>query len=487
MRPGKYKILMPPGVHRFSLNITTTVYVRYELGTLPCNIITFRLSDYSDNILTPPSNTENLDSSILNQFLYPSLVNKQELWIDNTRDLVNTWNATHDILSLFSSVHEPEYYKKVENTGIWALMNYYSCEDLHGFTYLTMTFWDDEGFEEYKAWYEKMTENNLWDERGNPKDDLSVLAEGSSTLSPSVTIISPSASGSYKIDEEINFKATVSNLTGTTYSWDFGDGSTTSTDTSPNYTYTSTGEYTVTLTVTDASGVNIKETFTINVTDGDHRLDPKNLTTKPTSPKAPEKSLNNDENIITTTTNPEETSNPVTSITDNGTNQPPSKPELVYPEDKATDIDLDILLKWKHSIDPENDKITYHVYLSKDKNPLNEDSHLGTLAIFKNNYQTIYILGFFFLIPFWFKRGKNSMFMAIFLCCFVIYLNSCRQKGANNKIAKEDNAQEETDVGSQKMLSSGKLDSKTVYYWQVVAADDKGNKAESKVFQFTTK
>jgi len=35
-------------------------------------------------------------------------------------------------------------------------MNYYSCEDLHGFTYLTMTFWDDEGFEEYKAWYEKM-------------------------------------------------------------------------------------------------------------------------------------------------------------------------------------------------------------------------------------------------------------------------------------------------------------------------------------------
>ncbi|WNY23342.1 hypothetical protein MmiHf6_06490 [Methanimicrococcus hongohii] len=61
---------------------------------------------------------------------------------------------------------------------------------------------------------------------------------------------------------EVSFNTWMPNHTsGTTYSWDFGDGST-STERSPTHTYSRTGTFTVKLTVTNSSG-----TFTTEKSD----------------------------------------------------------------------------------------------------------------------------------------------------------------------------------------------------------------------------
>ncbi|MCX6198477.1 MAG: PKD domain-containing protein [Bacteroidetes bacterium] len=69
-------------------------------------------------------------------------------------------------------------------------------------------------------------------------------------FTPSATIV---ASGT-----AINF--TNCTNAGTSYFWDFGDG-TTSTDASPNHTYTGSGTYTVTMTATNADGTNTKTSY----------------------------------------------------------------------------------------------------------------------------------------------------------------------------------------------------------------------------------
>lgn len=88
------------------------------------------------------------------------------------------------------------------------------------------------------------------------------------THSQEVTVspIDPlNTSFTYAIDcPDVAFTAPTGNPAGTTYAWDFGDGST-STDINPSHVYAANGTYTVSLTVTDGCGNSVKGTNSIEV------------------------------------------------------------------------------------------------------------------------------------------------------------------------------------------------------------------------------
>ncbi|MDP8207312.1 MAG: SUMF1/EgtB/PvdO family nonheme iron enzyme [Candidatus Electryonea clarkiae] len=65
-------------------------------------------------------------------------------------------------------------------------------------------------------------------------------------------------------------------------------------------------------------------------------------------------------------------------------NQPPAEPSIPYPEDDAEDVALDDTLSWTCS-DPENDPITYYIYLGIEEDPPLVDS--------TDHPDTSYILG----------------------------------------------------------------------------------------------
>lgn len=74
-------------------------------------------------------------------------------------------------------------------------------------------------------------------------------------------------------------------------------------------------------------------------------------------------------------------------------NNPPEKPELIYPSNNATGIDLNIQLKWK-SLDVDGDKITYTVYFGENKNDVENKGENSKIAenLGKTEYSpTIYI------------------------------------------------------------------------------------------------
>lgn len=97
-------------------------------------------------------------------------------------------------------------------------------------------------------------------------DWVLLLTSGTNTTPLSACFTSSATSGlaplSVSFDASCSQPSTSNNIT--SYSWNFGDGSTGSSST-PSHTFTAVGTYTVTLTVTDASGTDTEST-TISVT-----------------------------------------------------------------------------------------------------------------------------------------------------------------------------------------------------------------------------
>ncbi|MCB0640808.1 MAG: PKD domain-containing protein, partial [Phaeodactylibacter sp.] len=103
---------------------------------------------------------------------------------------------------------------------------------------------------------------------------------GTATESGTIEVVEPPIPDfSFAADDQGNVVFTDLSTNGTSYSWDFGDGTGTSPDQNPSYTYTENGDYTVTLSVTNDCGT---ETTTQTVSifiNGLRDLDPSVLTT----------------------------------------------------------------------------------------------------------------------------------------------------------------------------------------------------------------
>ncbi len=100
---------------------------------------------------------------------------------------------------------------------------------------------------------------------GSRVSNSTILAANLPTLNspPVVSIAFSPSSGSVPLN--VDFTATVSGATASSYQWSFGDG-TTSTAAVPSHTYQAPGNYTAAVTVTDSSGSTASATSVVAVT-----------------------------------------------------------------------------------------------------------------------------------------------------------------------------------------------------------------------------
>ena len=164
-----------------------------------------------------------------------------------------------------------------------------------------------------------------------------------------------------------------------------------------------------------------------------------------------------------------------------GANQPPTKPELLYPENGATGVSRnDLPLVWKKATDPDGDVITYEVKYCEDAG-LTENCETVTVddttASAKGNDSSMFaglgagagLLLFGFVFAGSARRRKMALLIGMMILT-AMFLVSCG-----------DDVTPENTTGT---VISG-LDANTTYYWQVTASDGQSSTL-SDVWSFKT-
>ena len=161
-------------------------------------------------------------------------------------------------------------------------------------------------------------------------------------------------------------------------------------------------------------------------------------------------------------------------------NQPPTKPELLYPENGATDIPRDnVPLVWKKSTDPDGDAITYVVKYCEDaaltQNCRTDTVSDGATASAKTTDRPMYaglgagLLLFGVVLAGSARRRKLALLVGMMILT-AMFLVSC--------------GDEVTTDNTTGTIISG-LDTNTTYYWQVTASDGQ-SQTSSDVWSFKT-
>jgi hypothetical protein len=162
-------------------------------------------------------------------------------------------------------------------------------------------------------------------------------------------------------------------------------------------------------------------------------------------------------------------------------NNPPSIPELVYPENGETGLETTITFRWKEATDPNGDTITYDFYYCDDENftgcsPVEVTSLLNAAISYAGigDYTTGLLLFGAGLIIYGLK-GKRGIALPAVMIIAGMYLVSCGGGGGSSTTTSKEIDHEVSG------LSAG-----TTYYWKVVANDDIGAGVESETWSFTT-
>ncbi len=165
-------------------------------------------------------------------------------------------------------------------------------------------------------------------------------------------------------------------------------------------------------------------------------------------------------------------------------NNPPAKPELVYPSNGSTDMPTTLTLEWGESTDSDGDTVTYKVYIGTDQEltcvePMMVSSVSNSASYtFASVYPTgiIALFGIVTIGGLSRKREKIGFFIMIVMFAGGLLLSSCGNGGGGNG----------DDTTSITYTVSG-LSSNTQYYWAVVAEDSRGGETSSSVGSFTTR
>ena len=162
-------------------------------------------------------------------------------------------------------------------------------------------------------------------------------------------------------------------------------------------------------------------------------------------------------------------------------NAPPPAPQLVFPGNGASGINVPVTLAWTQSPDANGDAITQIVQIS-ERNDFS-DSDPQQVRVSKN-HSTVLISGaggfFFFGLGAGIKRRR--LLASLLLAAAVSLLFAC--SGGSDSPA-EDSAQPlPGEIFTQTVTD---LTADTTYYWKVVSTDSRGATAESEVFSFTTR
>ncbi len=163
----------------------------------------------------------------------------------------------------------------------------------------------------------------------------------------------------------------------------------------------------------------------------------------------------------------------------------PSKPKLVFPEDKATGLPTAVELRWKRSTDADNDPITYNVNICTDLTFTNCND-VPVSAVASRSSKGIFYAGGagLFMIGMTFFGGLRGNRRIVLLLIIVVLLSggaliACSNSNGSNVEGRY------LDIGEMSYKATG-LKSNTTYYWKVSATDGKGNPTVSNVNSFTT-
>ena len=120
-----------------------------------------------------------------------------------------------------------------------------------------------------------------YNDAGNISYTLTVTNSGGSDVVSGAIEVAPLPvpDFSFAADDQGNVNFTDLSANGTSYSWDFGDGSGPSTDQNPTHTYAEDGDYTVTFSVSNDCGTEFFTQVVSIIINGVRTLDPSILTT----------------------------------------------------------------------------------------------------------------------------------------------------------------------------------------------------------------
>ncbi len=179
-------------------------------------------------------------------------------------------------------------------------------------------------------------------------------------------------------------------------------------------------------------------------------------------------------------------------------NYGPTEPVLIAPKDGATRIGGRIYLNWEPSTDPSGDTITYSVNYCTDSSfsGCNPRSASWTLNewLFSSG-QTVQLAGglvfviAFVLVTISGLRRQFKMIRLFVIACILTGILSCGTMGLDEEAELLDcppSIYNPTEPVSGLYALIYNLKAETVYYWKVIATDDKGGYIDSEVHRFTT-
>ena len=189
--------------------------------------------------------------------------------------------------------------------------------------------------------------------------------------------------------------------------------------------------------------------------------------------------IDNDETVVIEEeddTEEPETDDPDTdSDTEEETdNTPPTIPELIAPTNGSLILGTETSFAWHESSDDDKDNVTYLLYYCD--NPDFQGCEPEEIAMTKLPYTYLLICPAFV----YFFRRKRKDIQLILLLLLLIPTISCETGPLNSDVTI---IPEESTVIEETVTN---LETKTTYYWKIVADDGKGNTVESEVWRFET-
>jgi hypothetical protein len=186
--------------------------------------------------------------------------------------------------------------------------------------------------------------------------------------------------------------------------------------------------------------------------------------------------------------------NPVTvSVSGEGLssahNNPPSIPELVYPNDGQTGMDTTLDLRWKTCSDPDGDNVRYSLYVSEDPD-FADTTPVEIASIVKKGVAYAGTGLGMMLFGIVFSGIKNRRRMLLLISAILIagaLLISCGGGDDWNWDGGSDTSTTTPTTGTEATYELTGLSQDTTYYWKIAADDGNGGTAESEVREFTTR
>jgi hypothetical protein len=181
--------------------------------------------------------------------------------------------------------------------------------------------------------------------------------------------------------------------------------------------------------------------------------------------------------------------NPVTVVV-SGTglqlviNNLPSIPQLVYPADGQMGLGTTITLRWKKSTDPDGDIVTYDLFCCENQDFIGCTPVHVAFIDYKNSYYagTLVCLLLFGLVNAGSGRRRKVIFIIAVIVIASMLVFSCGDGGGDD----DESGNGQNDVPDEISYTLSGLNSNTLYYWKIIAKDDKGGEVSSSVWSFTT-